>query len=97
MGRASKSRGPIGHNSGQGRCLPDSPGQRKAPCSLAPWQLPPKTSAAGDMPTCGNNQGKGASRRAAFVVRNRLQAPGKPVDDVRPARDPYDPAPALVR
>lgn len=69
MGRASKNRGPIGHNRGQDQCLPDSPGQRKAPCSLAPSQLQPKVSPAGDVPTCTAHQRKGASRGTAVAIR----------------------------
>ncbi len=73
MGRASKNRGPIGHKRGQGHCLPDSPGQRTAPCSLAPWQLPPKVSPAGDLPTCIAHRRKDPSRRTAVAVRTRFQ------------------------
>lgn len=96
MGRASKNRGPIGHNSGQVQYLPDSPGQRKAPCSLAPWQLPPKASAAGDVPTRGAHQAKGISYRTALVTRDRFQKPGKPTHRIRPASHPHHTAPVLI-
>lgn len=68
MGRASKNRGPIGHNRGQVDYLPDSPGERKAPCSLAPWQLPPKVSPAGDVPTPTAHQQKCPSQLTAVTV-----------------------------
>lgn len=96
MGRASKNRGPIGHNRGQGRCLPDSPGERKAPCSLAPWQLPPKVSAAGDVPTRTAHQRKRHSWGTAVAVRDCLQDPGEAVHGIGPCHQPHDSAPLLV-
>lgn len=97
MGRASKNRGPIGHYNGQGNCLPDSPGQRKAPCSLAPWQLQPKVSPAGDLPTRPTHQRKGASCCTAVAIRARLQELSEAIHGVRPARQPHHTAPVLVR
>lgn len=97
MGRASKTRGPIGHNRGQVQYLPDPPGERKAPWSLAPWQLPPKVSAAGDVPTRATHQRKGTSCRTAVAARECFQKPGDSLHNIRPASNPYDPAPVLIR
>ena len=95
MGRASKNRGPIGLLRAGPRTA-RSAGERKAPCSLAPWQLLPKASAAGDVPKCGAHQGKGASRRTTLAARDRLKEPGEPLHGVRPARHADDSAPVLV-
>lgn len=57
MGRASKNRGPIGLNAGRLQETARSAGERKAPCSLAPWQLPPKASTAGGVPKPRHYQG----------------------------------------
>ncbi|ODA73260.1 hypothetical protein APS67_002523 [Streptomyces sp. AVP053U2] len=97
MGRASKNRGPIGHKRGQDQCLPDSPGQRRAPCSLAPWQLPPKVSPAGDVPTCAAHWREGPSCRTAATVSELFQKPGKELRSFRPASQPHNPASVPVR
>lgn len=97
MGRASKNRGPIGHIRGQDQCLPDSPGQRRAPCSLAPWQLPPKVSPAGDVPTRAAHRRDNSSCRTAATVCKPFQKPGKQLSSFRPARQPHDPASTVVR
>lgn len=72
MGRASKNRGPIGHNRGQVHHLPDSPEQRRAPCSLAPWQLPPKVSPADDLPTRTAHQLKRVSPSTTVTIGEPL-------------------------
>ncbi len=97
MGRASKNRGPIGHNRGQVQYLPDSPGQRKAPCSLAPWQLLPKVSPASDVPTYRAHQRQHPSYRTAATASEPLQEPSKLVHRLRPARQAHEPAPVLTR
>lgn len=97
MGRASKTRGPIGHTSGQVQYLPDPPGERKAPWSLAPWQLPPKVSAAGDVPTRAAHPGKSGSCGTTVAAHERLQETGESLHRIRPTSDPYDPATAPVR
>lgn len=97
MGRASKNRGPIGHNRGQVDYLPDSPGERKAPCSLAPWQLPPKVSPAGDVPMRSAHQRKHPSPDTTVAIGERLQKAGKSIHRAWPARQTHDPAPVVVR
>lgn len=97
MGRASKNRGPIGHKRGQDQCLPDSPGERKAPCSLAPWQLPPKVSPPDDVPTRTAHPPRHPSPRTAVTVSQRLQDYGEPIRRLRPARQAHHTAPRLVR
>lgn len=96
MGRASKNRGPIGHHTGQVQYLPDSPGERKAPCSLAPWQLPPKVSPPDDVPTHTAHQQKYPSPRTTGTIGERLQELGEPVSGVRQTRQPHDAVPALI-
>ena len=96
MGRASKNRGPIGLLRAAPRTA-RSAGERKAPCSLAPWQLQPKVSPAGDVPTCTAHQRKGTSRRTTVAIRPPLQELGKPIHGARPARQPHHTAPILVR
>lgn len=97
MGRASKNRGPIGQNRGQVHHLPDSPEQRKAPCSLAPWQLPPKISPAGDVPTCTAHQRKHPSRRTAAAISEPLQKSREPDGRTGQAHQAHHPAPVIVR
>lgn len=96
MGRASKNRGPIGLNAGRLQETARSAGERKAPCSLAPWQLPPKVSTPGDVPTCTAHQQDGASPHTIVAVRERFQESGEPVHRTRPARHPHNPAPLLI-
>ncbi len=97
MGRASKNRGPIGHTSGQVQYLPDSPGERKAPCSLAPWQLPPKVSAAVDVPTCTAHPRKHPSSRTTVTIGEPLQEPREPDGRTGQAHQAHHPAPVVVR
>lgn len=97
MGRASKNRGPIGHNRGQVHHLPDSPGERKAPCSLAPWQLPPKVSPAGDVPMCPAPQRKSPSQRTAVTVDEPRQKPRESHGRTRRAHQTDHPVPRVVR
>lgn len=96
MGRASKNRGPIGLLRAGPRTA-RSAGERKAPCSLAPWQLQPKVSPAGDVPTCAAHQRKGASCCTTVALRPRLQELGESIHGARPARQPHHAAPVLVR
>ncbi len=97
MGRASKNRGPIGHNRGQVHHLPDPPGERKAPCSLAPWQLPPKVSPAGDVPMCTAHQRKHLSPSVAVTIGEPLQEPREPDGRTRQPHKAHYPAPVVVR
>lgn len=97
MGRASKNRGPIGHNRGQVHHLPDSPGERKAPCSLAPWQLPPKVSPAGDVRTRATHQRKHSSPRTAVAVSVRLEEPGESVHGAGRSDQPHYTATVVIR
>lgn len=97
MGRASKNRGPIGHNTGQVQYLPDSPGERKAPCSLAPWQLPPKVSPPADVPTHTAHQRKHPSPRITGTIGERLQELGEPHGGTRQAHQAHNPVPVVVR
>jgi hypothetical protein len=97
MGRASKNRGPIGHNHGQVQYLPDSPGERKAPCSLAPWQLPPKVSPAGDVPTRTTHQRKHSSRRLTVATAESFQKPREPDGRTGQAHQADHAVPLVVR
>lgn len=96
MGRASKNRGPIGLNTGRLQETARSAGERKAPCSLAPWQLPPKVSTPGDVPTYRAHQQDDTSPRTAVAIHERLQETAKPIRGTRPAHHPNDPAPLLI-
>lgn len=96
MGRASKNRGPIGLNAGRLQETARSAGERKAPCSLAPWQLPPKVSTPSDVPTYRAHQRKDRSPRTAVAVHERLQETRQPVHGTGPARHPHDTAPLLI-
>lgn len=96
MGRASRNRGPIGLLRAGPRTA-RSAGERKAPCSLAPWQLQPKVSPAGDVPKCTTHQRKGRSHCTAVAIRERLQNLSESIHGVRPACQPHDPATFLVR
>lgn len=97
MGRASKNRGPIGHNRGQVQYLPDSPGERKAPCSLAPWQLPPKVSPADDVPSCTAHQRNRPSPCITITIRERAQEPRELHGRTGQAHQAHHPAPVAVR
>jgi len=97
MGRASKNRGPIGLNAGRLQETARSAGERKAPCSLAPWQLPPKVSAAGDVPTRTTHQRNHTSQRTTVDVRARLQEIGEPIHGTRPPRQADHTTTILVR
>lgn len=96
MGRASKNRGPIGLLRAGPRTA-RSAGERKAPCSLAPWQLQPKVSPAGDVPTCTVHQGKGASCCTTVAVGASLKQLCKTIHGVRPARQADNTTAGLVR
>jgi len=96
MGRASKNRGPIGLNAGRLQETARSAGERKAPCSLAPWQLPPKVSTPADVPTYRAHQRNDGSPRTAVAVRKPLQETGEPVHRARPTRHPHNSAPLLI-
>ncbi|CAM5447509.1 hypothetical protein SVIOM74S_04715 [Streptomyces violarus] len=74
----------------------DSPGERRAPCSLAPWQLPPKVSPADDVPTRAAHLRKRRSSHAAVSGRKRLQKTGQLLHLDRPPRQPDDAPPSPV-